>query len=63
MAPDGRHESDINKKKVCTEQIEIFAGLCSLQVLKSDFSKKKKQETQTFNLLILLSHKLKRIAV
>lgn len=31
------------KKKVCTEQIEIFAGLCSLQVLKFlEFSKKKK---------------------
>lgn len=44
MAPDGRHEIDINqKKKVCNEQIEIFAGLCSLHALESEFSKKKKK--------------------
>lgn len=38
MAPDGRLAIDINLKKVRTEQNEIFAGLCSLQAPKSEFS-------------------------
>lgn len=48
MAPDGRHEIDINQRRVRDEQIEISATFGSPHSLKSAYSDQETNKLDSF---------------